>query len=173
MEFSRRKFIVSRRIPKKIVDFHVCLSWPTVVYVQEQSVWTPTLYCLWMRILFRVSKVSWLVQIHGIDLSAAEPKMHNRGSAVNHFLSAKRQFFVFFLLFSLQIVIFARWLTVNGTCRVVKSSFVPKYLKTSFCQVYVQFDRATHANQSKIISAFFSPFLYLLCLRDVADAGSD
>ena len=173
MEFSRCKFIVSRRIAKKIVVFHVCLSWPwpTVVYVHEQSVWTPTLYCFWMRILFRVSKVSWLVQIHRIDLSAAEPKMHNRGSAVNHFLSAKRQFF--FWLFSLQIIIFVRWLTVNGTCRVVKSSFVPKYLKTSFCQVYVQFDRATHANQSKIISAFFSPFLYLLCLRDVADAGSD
>ena len=169
MEFSRCKFIVSRRIAKKSLSF--MFVFPDhdrqSVYGQEQSVWTPTLYCFWMRILFRVSKVSWLVQIHRIDLAAAEPKMHNRGSAVNHFLSANPIFFL------LLIIIFVRCLTVNGTCRVVKSSFVPKYLKTSFCQVYVQFDRATHANQSKIISALFSPFLYLLSLRDVPDAGSD
>ena len=60
---------------------------------------------------------------------------------------------VSFLL--LLIIIFVRWLTVNGNCRVVKSSFVPKYLKTRFCQVYVQFIRPKNVNQSEIISALF------------------
>ena len=63
----------------------------------RQSVWARCIASEW-ELLFRVGKVLWFVQIHRINLSAAEPKMHNRESAVSHFLSAERHFVVVFFI---------------------------------------------------------------------------